>query len=92
MKKLKQVTALIGVIVLIALYASTLVIALKGGENALRLLSASIYATVVLPVLLWAYSFVYRLIKRHVADEAKKEAAVKSDESHTDGTDTDETP
>ena len=72
MKKLKQITALIGVIVLVALYVSTLVIALKGGENAMRLLSAAIYATVVLPVLLWAYSFIYKLIKQHASDEAKK--------------------
>ena len=75
MKKLKQITALIGVIVLVALYISTLVIAIRGGENSTRLLCASIYATVVLPVLLWAYSFIYKLIKRHVEDDVKKQEA-----------------
>ncbi len=74
MKKLKQITALIGVIVLVALYISTLVIAIRGGDNAGRLLSASIYATVVLPVLLWAYTFIHRLIKQHVELDKKKEA------------------
>ena len=77
MKKLKQITAMIGVIVLVALYVSTLVIALRGGENSARLLTASIYATVVLPVLLWAYSFIYKLIKQHVADDAKKQEAAR---------------
>lgn len=72
MKKLKQITALIGVIVLVALYISTLVIAIKGGENTMRLLSAAIYATVVLPVLLWAYTFIYNLIKKHAKDDEKK--------------------
>lgn len=66
MKKLKQITALLGVIILVALYVSTLVLAIIGSERSLELLRAAIYATVVLPVLLWAYSFIYRLIKRHV--------------------------
>lgn len=78
MKKLKQITALVGVIVLIALYISTLVIAIRGGENSGRLLAASIYATVVLPVLLWAYTFIHRLIKQHVDLDKKKEAIAKA--------------
>ena len=78
MKRLKQVTALIGVIVLVALYISTLVIAIRGGDNAGRLLAASIYATVVLPVLLWAYTFIHKLIKQHVDLDKKKEALAKA--------------
>lgn len=69
MKKLKQITALLGIIVLVALYVSTLVLAIIGSERSLELLRAAIYATVVLPVLLWAYSFIYRLIKRHVSED-----------------------
>lgn len=79
MKKLKQITALIGVIVLVALYISTLVIAIRGGENSGRLLAASIYATVVLPVLLWAYTFIYKLIQQHVDLDKKKEAIAKAE-------------
>ena len=64
MKKLKQITALIGVIALAGLYVSTLVLALIGSEQCINLLKAAVYATIVLPVLLWAYSFIYRLIKK----------------------------
>ena len=63
MKKLKQITALIGVIALAGLYVSTLVLALIGSTEAINLLKAAVYATIVLPVLLWAYSFIYRMIK-----------------------------
>ena len=64
MKKLKQITALIGVIALAGLYVSTLVLALIGTEQCINLLKAAVYATIVLPVLLWAYSFIYRLIRK----------------------------
>ena len=63
MKKLKQITALIGVIALAGLYVSTLVLALIGSTEAINLLKVAVYATIVLPVLLWAYSFIYRMMK-----------------------------
>ncbi|MGN0348293.1 MAG: hypothetical protein ACI4DR_02040 [Roseburia sp.] len=63
MKKTKQILALIGVILLLGLYASTLFCALSQNDNFMNLLMTSIYATVIIPILLWAYSFVYRLLK-----------------------------
>lgn len=65
MRKVKRVLALIGVGILIVLYISTLICALSGSENFMNLLMSSIYATVVIPVLIWAYSFVYKLLKKH---------------------------
>ena len=69
MKKLKQITALVGVILLVALYVSTLVLAIMGGERALTLLRAAIYCTIIVPVLLWAYSFIFRLVKKNVSEK-----------------------
>lgn len=66
MKKIKQILALIGVVILIGLYIATIVCALSSSENFMNMLMASIYATVVIPVLIWAYSFVYKLIKEHL--------------------------
>lgn len=65
MKKIKQVLALIGVVILIGLYVATLYCALSANENFMNMLMTSIYATVVIPVLLWAYSFVYKIIGDH---------------------------
>ncbi|MCI8991479.1 MAG: hypothetical protein HFG80_01940 [Eubacterium sp.] len=69
-KKVKQVCALIGVILLVALYVSTLVFALMDNENSINLLKASIYATVIVPVLIWAMGMVARLLKKHYGDSA----------------------
>lgn len=72
MKKVKQILAISGVILLLGLYAATVVLAFLGNENTLNLLKAAIYATVVVPVLLWAYSFIYKLLKNRNSDNEKK--------------------
>ena len=69
MKKIKQILALIGVIILIGLYSSTIICALSGSENFMNLLMASIYATIVIPVLIWAYTFIYKLIKKNSSND-----------------------
>ena len=67
MKKLKQLLALLVVILLLGLYALTLVFALMKSPAAQDLLLASLYATVILPVLIYAILLVYngenRMIK-----------------------------
>ena len=65
MKKLKQITALVGVILLIALYAGTMFLGIFGSEKTMDLLFVAIICTVIIPVLLWAYSFIYRLLKEN---------------------------
>ena len=70
MKKIKRIIALIGVIFLLALYAGTLVLAIVGNENTFNLLRLAIYSTIVVPVLLWAYSFIYKLLKNHYSDRS----------------------
>lgn len=71
MKKTKQILALVGVVLLIGLYISTLFCAFSDSENFMNMLLASIYATVIIPVLLWAYSFIYKLITKH-DDESER--------------------
>ena len=65
MKKMKRILALLGAILLVGLYLSTLVCALSSNENFMDMLKASIYATVIIPVLIWAYTFIYRLLNDH---------------------------
>lgn len=73
MKKVKQILAIIGIILLVGLYLSTLFCALSSSDNFMNLLMASIYATVVIPVLIWAYTFIYRLIKKKDDDSDASE-------------------
>jgi hypothetical protein len=62
MKQAKRVLALIGVVLLVLLYLSTLVFALLG-RDFFQWMVISVIATIVVPVLIWMYGFVYRIIK-----------------------------
>ena len=59
--KIKRIFALIAVILLVALYGSTVVFALSDSPNATYLFKASIFCTVIIPVLLYSYVLVYRI-------------------------------
>ena len=63
MKKTRQILAIIGIILLVGMYVSTIVCALSANENFMSMLMASIYASFVIPVLIWAYTFIYKLVK-----------------------------
>ena len=64
MKKFKRIFALAGVILLCALYASTLLFAFIDRSQYLDLLKASIAATIILPVFLYAAMLFHRLSKK----------------------------
>lgn len=63
MQKIKRIFAITIIIILAGLYLSSFVFALIGSSRALDWLKVSIYATIVLPVLLWTYSFIYKMVK-----------------------------
>ena len=62
--KTKRILAAIGAILLFGMYAGTLVFALINHPAAQGLLKASIACTIILPVLLYAFILVYRIIKK----------------------------
>ncbi len=61
--KAKRLLALLGAILLFAMYACTLIFALMDHSAAQGLLKASIACTFILPVLLYAYTLVYRVTR-----------------------------
>ena len=64
MKKTKRILAIIGVVLLVALYGSTLVFAIFDHTKSLGFLKASIACAILLPVLLYAYTLIYKLINK----------------------------
>ncbi len=60
MKNLKRILAVIGIILLAGMYVITLILALTDNSHAGNVLMASLFATVVIPVLLYAFLLVYR--------------------------------
>ena len=75
MKKVKRLLAIIGILLLVSMYILTLVLALTDDPNTMNAFRASIYCTVLVPVLIWAYTFIYTLLKNNYGDtsnESKK--------------------
>lgn len=85
MKKGKQILAIIVVVFLVGLYLLTIVAALTASPNSSGLFAASIYATIVIPVLLWAYSLFYKILNKKNSNEAlpKNESLKKSSSALT---------
>ena len=60
MKNLKRLLALIGVILLAGMYILTLIFALTDNSAAGNMLMASLFGTVIIPVLIYAILLVYK--------------------------------
>ena len=81
MKKWKQILCLIGVIVLVGLYLITLIFSFTDHTQAKSWLSASLYATVIIPVFLYAFF----LICRPLSDrKQKREQVLKNSNAAAD--------
>lgn len=61
---MKRILAIIGIILLIALYASTLIFSLLDSPLASTLFKASVLLTIAVPCLLYAMILVYRHLKK----------------------------
>ena len=61
---MKRIFAIIGVILLVSLYILTLVMALTDNTSTMRMLETSVLATIIIPVLIWTYTFIYRLLNK----------------------------
>ncbi len=72
MKKVRRVIALVGVIALVALYVVTLILAITDSAQTMNLFWAALVSTVILPVLIWAYTFIYNLLKKNYSEEARE--------------------
>ena len=65
MKKVKRILAIIGIVLLVSLYVITIVLALTDDPNTMNAFRASVYCTFLVPVLIWAYTFIYKLLHKN---------------------------
>ena len=70
MKKVQRILAVLGVILLLGLYLATLIF---------PMFMAALFSSFVLPVLLWVYGFVYRLIKKNTSEDTVTHEAQSSE-------------
>ncbi|MDO4489534.1 MAG: hypothetical protein Q4B85_00450 [Lachnospiraceae bacterium] len=73
MNKCKRILALLGVLLLLGLYGSTLVFALLDHPNAGGMLMASIYSTIVVPVFCYAVLLVAKTVRGKGTSEETQE-------------------
>lgn len=64
MKKLQRILALTGVILLLGLYALTLVSAILATPYSAGLFKACLFSTVFIPIMIYAILLVYRVLKK----------------------------
>ena len=69
MKNAKRILALAAAILLFGMYLSTLIFALMGSPHSIDLLWASVACTIILPVLLYAYTLVFKLTLHDEPDQ-----------------------
>lgn len=60
-KKFIRIAALVGVILLVGMYAVSIIAALSKSENAKALFAISMYCTFVVPVIIYVLQLVYKL-------------------------------
>ena len=72
MKKTKRILAIIGIIILVALYAVTLVLAFSKNPDVQKWFIICIVATIIVPIIIYVYQWLYKLVKKDAAEAASK--------------------
>lgn len=62
-RRLKQILAIIGLVIIAGLYITTLVLALTGSESTRPLFTASIICTVIVPVFLYVVFWIAKVLR-----------------------------
>lgn len=63
MKKTKRILAWIGIILLVGMYIATLILAILDNSATMSMFKAATGCTILVPVLIYAYTLVYRILK-----------------------------
>lgn len=69
-KKIKRVIAMVAAILLVSLYVATLVAAIMDNPNTMSYFKAAVTLTIFVPVFIYAYQLVYRVLKMY-SDKSK---------------------
>ena len=87
MKKIKQIVCIAGALILAALYILTFIFSLTDHSQAKSWLSASLYATVAVPIILYAFLLITNPLserKKETAEKIEKETESEGTEEATD--------
>ena len=71
MKKAKQILAILGIVLILGVNILLVITAFGATEDNTNIFNAAIVTVVLVPVLLWVYLYIFKLIKKN--NEDKKE-------------------
>lgn len=71
MKKAKQILAILGIVLILGINVLLIFAAATATEDSTNIFNAAIVTVILVPVLLWIYLYVYKLIKKHNDDKNK---------------------
>lgn len=74
MKRMKRILCLAGVIFLLGLYLVTLISAFFTTKATAGLFKACVFSTIIIPILLYGYILIYRVLKNNNSHKEEKEA------------------
>lgn len=86
MKKAKQIAAIISIILLVGMYVLTLIFAIFDRSETMALLKSSVYCSIVVPVFLYVFILITKLVKdkgnSHIDNTSalQNDTVVKSDD------------
>lgn len=62
----KQIVAIVGIVLLVLMYIAALIAAIVDNSASGRLFWVCLYATIVIPILIWIYTWMYgKLTQKH---------------------------
>ena len=77
MNKMKQVLAILGIVLILGLNVLLVFAAGTASEDGMGMFGGAVVAVVMVPILLWIYMYVFKLIKKHNEDKEIEEELEK---------------
>lgn len=79
MKKVKQILAILGIILILGINVVLIFAAGNATEDNTNVFHAAMVTVVLVPVLLWIYLYVFKLIKKSGKDENRQQNEAQSE-------------
>lgn len=84
MKQIRRILAILGIVLLVTMYLLTLLCAIFDTGSGMMLFRASVTCTILVPILLWGYTVIYRLAKGRNEKELQETLRRMEDEKDKD--------
>lgn len=68
MKKVKQISAMAGIVIIVSMYIISIISAIFASEYAPGLFLASIFSTLVIPIMIYGFMAVYKHVHKNDND------------------------